>query len=154
MIWSTPPELSQRAIDSTSGTPIMGNNNFGLEQLRGRNLVAKPPASIKPLNSILCNSWAFDSLVPYIVFRAGHRIVWNYRCLRATGSRISWKVDPDGQNRTVILSLSDYWILSHTRYHERSVEDRIYRGRRNPSSGSDNCRRNQPSVANEICDLV
>src|SRR6266852_2411288 len=115
MIWSTPPELSQRAIDSTSGTPTIGNNNFGLEQLRGRNLVANPPASIKPLNSILCDSSAFDSLVPYIVFRAGHRIVWNYRCPRATRSRTSSKVDSDGQDRIVVLSLSDYWILSHTR---------------------------------------
>ncbi|OLE71572.1 hypothetical protein AUF78_01460 [archaeon 13_1_20CM_2_51_12] len=82
MIWSTPPELSQRAIDSTSGTPTIGNNNFGLEQLSGRNLVAKPPASIKPLNYVLYNPRIFDSLVPYIVFRAGHRIVWNYRCSR------------------------------------------------------------------------
>jgi len=35
--------------------PTMGNNNFGLEQLSGRSLVAKPPASIKPFNWLVYN---------------------------------------------------------------------------------------------------
>src|SRR4029077_8740907 len=82
MIWSTPPELSHRAINFTNGSPTIGNNSFGFEQLRGRNLVAKPPAKIKPFNYLLSNRKALDLIVPYIVFRAGRRIVWNYRCPR------------------------------------------------------------------------
>src|SRR6266702_6269501 len=73
---------------------------------------------------------------------------------KSNSSRISWKVDPDGQDRIVILSLSDYRILSHTRYTGRSVEDRIDRGWSKPSAGSDNCSKNQPSLANETCDLI
>ena len=52
MASSTPPSANRSKIHCSSGLLTIGKRVLGLEQLRGRSLVAKPPAKINAFKDV------------------------------------------------------------------------------------------------------